>query len=97
MPAAAETEAARHGTRGLVSKLRRRGLKITPARDAILRTLGASSSPMDGFALTRACRAHSPTLRTDTMYRFLRELTRAGYLRRDKPEHGRSVWSRKNS
>jgi Fe2+ or Zn2+ uptake regulation protein len=68
--------------------------RMTPARRLIIDVISSAREPQDRFALLRACLERSPELRTDTLYRVLRELTNAGIVAREKAQGARSKWAR---
>lgn len=68
------------------------GLVMTAPRRAILAALIESDHPDDAVALLQAACRHHPSTRIGTVYRFLRELQRAGLVRAEARPPRRTRW-----
>lgn len=66
---------------GLQTQLRRRGLRLTAPRRAILAAVRASDAHPSAEAVHAAVRRHLPRVSLATVYRNLRLLARAGLIR----------------
>jgi Fe2+ or Zn2+ uptake regulation protein len=65
---------------------------MTAPRRAILAALVESDRPDDAVALLQAACRHHPPTRIGTVYRFLRELERAGLVRAEARPPRRTRW-----
>jgi Fur family transcriptional regulator, ferric uptake regulator len=63
-----------------LERLRRRGIKRTPQRVAVLRALGEGDRALSAADVFRRARRHCPELGLSTVYRTLWALTEAGML-----------------
>jgi len=68
------------------------GLVMTAPRRAILAALIESDRADDAVALLQAACTHHPSTRIGTVYRFLRELERAGLVRAEARPPRRTRW-----
>ncbi len=68
------------------------GLSMTAPRRAILAALLELEQPGDAVTLLQATKRHHPGAQIGTVYRFLRELERAGLARAWAQPHGRMRW-----
>lgn len=67
------------------------GLSLTAPRRAVLRAL-LEHDGADAVALLRRARLHHAGTSIGTVYRFMRELERAGLARAEAQAHGRMRW-----
>lgn len=63
-----------------LAQLRKRGLKVTPQRVAILKALMVARRPLTAREVTDAVRASHPHISLDTVYRNLTVLTQFGLI-----------------